>query len=89
KSDVDMLCEYNVFTTTSHPKLKYVKEATKCLLILALVCPNFTYSISPSAARKQFKTELEDAIALDMFSYYAPRLQHLLSHGWRNCQTII
>ncbi|KAJ2873664.1 hypothetical protein GGH93_003055 [Coemansia aciculifera] len=61
------------------------EEAAKCLLILALVCPNFTYSISPCDARKQFKTELEDAIALDMFSYYAPRLQLLLSHGWSDC----
>ncbi|KAJ2754711.1 hypothetical protein GGI19_002207 [Coemansia pectinata] len=50
------------------------EEAAKCLLILALVCQNFSYSISPSDVRNQFKTELKDAIALVMFSYYAPRL---------------
>ncbi|KAJ2066867.1 hypothetical protein GGI03_003627 [Coemansia sp. RSA 2337] len=53
--------------------------------MLALVCPNFTYSASPSDVLKELKRVLEDTIALDMFKDYAPRLQHLLFNGWGNC----
>ncbi|KAJ2102251.1 hypothetical protein GGI09_001321 [Coemansia sp. S100] len=60
-------------------------ETAKFLLMLALVCPNFTYSVSPSDVRTKLKRVLEDTIALDMFKDYAPRLQHLLFNGWGNC----
>ncbi|KAJ2835042.1 hypothetical protein FBU31_001705 [Coemansia sp. 'formosensis'] len=60
-------------------------DSAKPMLMLALVCPNFVYSVSPSYVREGFKEELEAATALDMFKDYAPRLRHLLSHGWSNC----
>ncbi|KAJ2111309.1 hypothetical protein IW146_005448 [Coemansia sp. RSA 922] len=60
-------------------------ETAKFLLMLALVCPNFTYSVSPSDVRKELKRVLKDTIALGTFKDYAPRLQHLLFNGWGNC----
>ncbi|KAJ2066669.1 hypothetical protein GGI08_001754 [Coemansia sp. S2] len=53
-------------------------EAAPCMLLLALVYPNYTYSDRRWADTKGFMDEIEAAVALDMFKPYAPRLQAFL-----------
>ncbi|KAJ2061150.1 hypothetical protein GGI17_003260 [Coemansia sp. S146] len=52
------------------------KDNVKCLLFLALVCPNFTYATTLFSSRRGLNMEmLERASASDMFRPYAQRLQ--------------
>ncbi|KAJ2881218.1 hypothetical protein H4R27_004231 [Coemansia aciculifera] len=49
--------------------------AAKCVLLLALACPSFTFATLPDGKHKEFVVMLEAEIASDMFKPYAPRLQ--------------
>ncbi|KAJ2061157.1 hypothetical protein GGI17_003267 [Coemansia sp. S146] len=49
-----------------------------CVLLLALVCPNFDYAATPSDMRQGFMRQMEESIASEAFKKYAPRLQRLL-----------
>ncbi|KAJ2870295.1 hypothetical protein GGH93_005680 [Coemansia aciculifera] len=50
----------------------------QCVLLLALVCPN--YAAAAPGLHKPFMELMEKTIALDMFKQYAPWLRHLLSY---------
>ncbi|KAJ2864229.1 hypothetical protein GGH94_003055 [Coemansia aciculifera] len=68
-----------------HPKSGYVTnftELTTCVLLLALVCPNFDYAVPPSFQRRLFMEILEKDINSDRFMPYAPRLRRLLFNRW-------
>ncbi|KAJ2682154.1 hypothetical protein IWW39_006107 [Coemansia spiralis] len=56
-----------------------------CVLLLALICPNFDYVSNHPSQRESFMEDLERAIDLDRFRPYAPRLRRLLFKGWRDC----
>ncbi|KAJ2413926.1 hypothetical protein GGI10_002729 [Coemansia sp. RSA 2530] len=56
-----------------------------CVLLLALICPNFDYVSNHPSQRESFMEYLERAIDLDRFRPYAPRLCRLLFKGWRDC----
>ncbi|KAJ1821790.1 fatty acid synthase alpha subunit Lsd1 [Coemansia sp. RSA 2675] len=56
-----------------------------CVLLLALICPNFDYVSNHPSQRESFMEYLERAIDLDRFRPYAPRLRRLLFKGWRDC----
>ncbi|KAJ2834295.1 hypothetical protein FBU31_001788 [Coemansia sp. 'formosensis'] len=52
-----------------------VSSTVECLLLLALVCPNFDYS-SPFVFRcESYRKPMQDALASDMFKDHASRLQ--------------
>ncbi|KAJ2877015.1 hypothetical protein GGH93_000279 [Coemansia aciculifera] len=60
----------------SHHDNDMGEDNVKCLLFLALVCPNFTYATTLFSPRRGLNMEmLERAIASDMFKPYAQRLQ--------------
>ncbi|KAJ2061146.1 hypothetical protein GGI17_003256 [Coemansia sp. S146] len=68
-----------------YPRSGYVTnftELTTCVLLLALVCPNFDYAVPPSFQRRLFMEMLEKDIDSDRFKPYAPRLRRLLFNGW-------
>ncbi|KAJ2866487.1 hypothetical protein GGH94_001528 [Coemansia aciculifera] len=50
------------------------KEAM-CVLLLALACPNFTFSTLPHYKRKEYAAQLEAELTSDMFKPYASRLR--------------
>ncbi|KAJ2457268.1 hypothetical protein GGF42_002783 [Coemansia sp. RSA 2424] len=60
----------------------YAKLAT-CMLLLALVCPNFDYAAVQEKHREEFMEAMRVQIAEPGFSQDAPRLRRLLFDGWR------
>ncbi|KAJ2639814.1 hypothetical protein GGF44_002637 [Coemansia sp. RSA 1694] len=54
-----------------------------CVLVLALICPNFDYAAVDGRHREQFMQEMKKQIAEPGFIQYAPRLRRLLFDGWR------
>ncbi|KAJ2746168.1 hypothetical protein GGI20_001591 [Coemansia sp. BCRC 34301] len=56
-------------------------EVATCMLLLALICPSFSYAATNKFNSWGFKEAMERAIASDMFKQYAPRLQHLSIRG--------
>ncbi|KAJ2057863.1 hypothetical protein GGI17_005401 [Coemansia sp. S146] len=65
-------------------EVNYVEVAT-CVLLLALVCPNFDYAIVYSKHQEPFMKAMKEKIDEPEFSKDAPRLRRLLSHGWKDC----
>ncbi|KAJ2814233.1 hypothetical protein H4S07_000032 [Coemansia furcata] len=63
-------------------------DIVMCMLLLALVCPNFDYAVTDPDDREPFMRQMEKAIASNEFRQYAPHLQRLLFHGWQGCQTV-
>ncbi|KAJ2682285.1 hypothetical protein IWW39_006059 [Coemansia spiralis] len=59
-----------------------VDQAAICVLLLALICSNFDYSIPPEKQFVEFMNEMEKAINLDGYKDHAPRLKHLLCSKW-------
>ncbi|KAJ2489744.1 hypothetical protein IWW37_003729 [Coemansia sp. RSA 2050] len=53
-------------------------DVVMCVLLLALVCPDFDCAATPLREHKGFMKQMEDTIASDAFKQYAPRLQRLL-----------
>ncbi|KAJ2689639.1 hypothetical protein IWW39_001345 [Coemansia spiralis] len=53
-------------------------DVVLCVLLLALVCPNFDCAATPLREHTGFMKQMEDTIALDAFKEYAPRLRRLL-----------
>ncbi|KAJ2431918.1 hypothetical protein GGF41_000314 [Coemansia sp. RSA 2531] len=51
----------------------------KCVLLLALACPNFTFVSTPPTMRKEFIKQLKAEIDTDMFKPYASRFQCFIS----------
>ncbi|KAJ2743738.1 hypothetical protein GGI20_003526 [Coemansia sp. BCRC 34301] len=54
------------------------QELIKCVLLLALACPNFDCVVLPSYMYRPFMKSIEETIATDAFKQYAPRLRRLL-----------
>ncbi|KAJ2507932.1 hypothetical protein IWW47_000870 [Coemansia sp. RSA 2052] len=69
-------------------KYEGVADIAPCVLLLALVCPNFTYAAIDPAKRMEFMKSMEECIASDMFKEHAPRLHRLLFHGWASCKAV-
>ncbi|KAJ2059024.1 hypothetical protein GGI17_004664 [Coemansia sp. S146] len=61
-------------------------ELATCVLLLALVCPNFDYAVPPTPTCKLFMNHMEKVIDSDLFKPYAPRLRRLLFYGWNGKQ---
>ncbi|KAJ2750970.1 hypothetical protein GGI19_004785 [Coemansia pectinata] len=61
-----------------------VKVAVKCVLLLALVCPNFDYAAVPAKRRELFMAYLKEAISSNGYRQHAPRLRRLLFGGWND-----
>ncbi|KAJ2752844.1 hypothetical protein GGI19_003546 [Coemansia pectinata] len=61
-----------------------VKVAVKCVLLLALVCPNFDYAAVPAGNRELFMAYLKKAINIDQYNM-AKTVRPLLwvSERWR------
>ncbi|KAJ2864939.1 hypothetical protein GGH94_002586 [Coemansia aciculifera] len=57
-------------------------EVVRSVLLLALVCPNFSYAVPLPAERKEFMKLMEETIATDYFQEYTPSLRRLLFDGW-------
>ncbi|KAJ2075633.1 hypothetical protein GGH13_000469 [Coemansia sp. S155-1] len=51
----------------------------KCVLLLALACPNFTFVSTPPTMHKEFIKQLKAEIDTDMFKPYASRFQCFIS----------
>ncbi|KAJ2733601.1 hypothetical protein IW152_002971 [Coemansia sp. BCRC 34962] len=60
-----------------------LQELATCVLLLALVCPNFDYAVPPASQRQLFMREMETSISSDPYKPYAPRLRRLLFNGWK------
>ncbi|KAJ2751680.1 hypothetical protein GGI19_004329 [Coemansia pectinata] len=52
--------------------------AARCMLLLALACPNFDYVVVDIDHREWFTKDMRKQIAEPWFNLYAPRLQRLL-----------
>ncbi|KAJ2871686.1 hypothetical protein GGH93_004621 [Coemansia aciculifera] len=65
-----------------HPE-RY-RDSVECILLLALVCPNFDYVAMNREQRKLFMDDLEWYIDLNSFKPYASRLRRLLFNGWQS-----
>ncbi|KAJ2460555.1 hypothetical protein GGF42_000763 [Coemansia sp. RSA 2424] len=65
------------------PSTKLDNLAT-CMLVLALIYPNFDYAAVDGRHRERFMQEMKKQIAEPWFSQYAPRLQRLLFNGWND-----
>ncbi|KAJ2261605.1 hypothetical protein GGI01_002160 [Coemansia sp. RSA 376] len=52
------------------------EDSLKCVLLLALVCPNLVYGMSTQFKCKPYCDAMRELIALDMFKPYAQRLQY-------------
>ncbi|KAJ2745068.1 hypothetical protein GGI19_006541 [Coemansia pectinata] len=61
-------------------------EVVRSVLLLALVCPNFSYAVPLPAERKEFMKLMEETIATDYFQEYTPSLRRLLFDGWNGKQ---
>ncbi|KAJ2822297.1 hypothetical protein FBU31_004634 [Coemansia sp. 'formosensis'] len=61
-----------------------IENAVKCVLLLALACPNFDYAAVDPDLRDLFMAHIKLAITKDGFRKRAPRLRRLLFGGWSN-----
>ncbi|KAJ2039486.1 hypothetical protein H4S03_001672 [Coemansia sp. S3946] len=55
-----------------------VTLTVRCVLLLALTCPNFDYCATPTKQLQEYMGEFEKNINSDMFKDHAPRLRRLL-----------
>ncbi|KAJ2865901.1 hypothetical protein GGH94_001898 [Coemansia aciculifera] len=56
-----------------------------CVLLLALVCPNFDYATPHFSERKKFMQQMEAFIISNTLKPYELRLRRLLFNGWNDC----
>ncbi|KAJ2253024.1 hypothetical protein GGI13_002935 [Coemansia sp. RSA 455] len=61
-----------------------IKVAVKCVLLLALVCPNFDYAAFSSWDPKLCMAHMKKIISSNGYRQHATRLRRLLFGGWRN-----
>ncbi|KAJ2751356.1 hypothetical protein GGI19_004531, partial [Coemansia pectinata] len=55
----------------SHMTASFTINA-QCVLLLTLVCPNFTFAAPPYGERKEYAAQLKTGMASDMFKSYEP-----------------
>ncbi|KAJ2838138.1 hypothetical protein FBU31_000989 [Coemansia sp. 'formosensis'] len=60
------------------------ENLVRCLLLLALICPNFDYANIGIVWREVFMAHMKRMITTDGFRPYATRLRRLLFGGWNN-----
>ncbi|KAJ1670841.1 hypothetical protein GGF38_001236 [Coemansia sp. RSA 25] len=65
-----------------YPSLGGLSELTTCVLLLALICPNFDYAAVDGRHRERFMEVMKKQIAEPGFIQHAPRLHRLLFDGW-------
>ncbi|KAJ2861181.1 hypothetical protein GGH94_005059 [Coemansia aciculifera] len=61
-----------------------LKNFVRCVLLLALICPNFDYAAVDVEYRENFMMCMNNMITTDGFRPHATRLRRLLFGGWRN-----
>ncbi|KAJ2756861.1 hypothetical protein GGI19_000516 [Coemansia pectinata] len=66
------------FRKSTREPITYV---VKCVLLLALACPSFTFAVADRNDREEFMEQMEIDIASDTFKPYASRLGSLLFSG--------
>ncbi|KAJ2069181.1 hypothetical protein GGI08_000487 [Coemansia sp. S2] len=59
-------------------------DIVMCVVLVALVCPNFDYAAPRPSGHKIYREKLEDTIATGGFKKYAPRLRRLLFDRGQN-----
>ncbi|KAJ2831404.1 hypothetical protein GGI24_001587 [Coemansia furcata] len=59
------------------------KMLATCMLLLALICPNFDYAAVDKDKREEFMEAMRNKINEPKFRQHTPRLQRLLFNGWR------
>ncbi|KAJ2440815.1 hypothetical protein GGF42_007502 [Coemansia sp. RSA 2424] len=59
-----------------------------CVLVLALICPNFDYAAMGGRHHEQFMQEMKRQIAEPWFIQHVPRLRRLLFNGCNDCLAI-
>ncbi|KAJ2751097.1 hypothetical protein GGI19_004699 [Coemansia pectinata] len=62
----------------------HIESAVCCVLLLALVCPNFDYAAVTPTRRGLFMTHMSEMIAVDEFRPHEFRLRRLLFGGAKN-----
>ncbi|KAJ2461608.1 hypothetical protein GGF42_000080 [Coemansia sp. RSA 2424] len=65
--------------------LTKLANLANCVLVLALICPNFDYAAVDGRYRERFMQEMKRQIAEPWFSPDAPRLRRLLFNRWNDC----
>ncbi|KAJ2259280.1 hypothetical protein GGI13_000063 [Coemansia sp. RSA 455] len=60
----------------------YVSTTAMCVLLLALICPNFDYCVPLKEEFREYMNEMRRAIDSDGFKDHAPRLRRLLFGSW-------
>ncbi|KAJ2053484.1 hypothetical protein H4S04_000644 [Coemansia sp. S16] len=63
---------------------KQFKVSVKCMLLLALVCPNFDYTAIPVDRRELFMAHMKKTISSNGYRQHAARLRRLLFGGWKD-----
>ncbi|KAJ2062673.1 hypothetical protein GGI17_002281 [Coemansia sp. S146] len=63
-------------------EIEVSKEVVHCVILLALVCPNFDYAALAKNKREEYMKLLSATIANE-YQQYAPRLQRFLFYGWK------
>ncbi|KAJ2571061.1 hypothetical protein GGH95_004186 [Coemansia sp. RSA 1836] len=62
-----------------------VDEPVRCVLLLALACPNFDYAAVWSPSREKFMAHMKEVITTGGgFRPHKARLRRLLFGGWEN-----
>ncbi|KAJ2085455.1 hypothetical protein GGI09_006880 [Coemansia sp. S100] len=84
-SNYTLVSERLRFWHIGHSSGGYDKTALSVLL-LALVCPNFTHAATFHCQREPLMKAMEEIIDSDAFQPYAPRLRRLLFKGWNSKQ---
>ncbi|KAJ2813665.1 hypothetical protein H4S07_000510 [Coemansia furcata] len=59
------------------------KMLATCMLLLALICPNFDYAAVDKDNRERFMEAMRNKINEPKLHQHAPRLRRLLFNGWR------
>ncbi|KAJ2875144.1 hypothetical protein GGH93_001827 [Coemansia aciculifera] len=65
--------------------LERYRDGVECMLLLALICPNFDYVAVDQQQCESLMGNLEWYIDLDRFKPYTPRLRRLLFNGGQSC----
>ncbi|KAJ2060212.1 hypothetical protein GGI17_003910 [Coemansia sp. S146] len=80
---VSMSKRFRCWRIAYDDKWVYRGDTVSCVLLLALVCPNFDHVITRSFNSDLFMTHMKEAMSTNMFLPYASRLQCLLPNNLR------
>ncbi|KAJ2886733.1 hypothetical protein H4R27_000430 [Coemansia aciculifera] len=80
---ISMSKRFRCWRITYEDKWVSREDTVLCVLLLALVCPNFDHVFTSSSNNGLFMTHMKEAMSTDMFLPYASRLQRLLPNNMR------